>query len=177
MHTISLLQYERKMNSYGVTMGPPPTVPPINRKSIRLSNSQDMANEFSEDSIQSLLTKAIAVLAAHLGFVIGTKFRLEMESSVLSLLSRIVAIRMKRMCNNLKLSQRRRVECRETAFPSALMHALRLENISNVTELHDFYRDRIILYHEQTLLSCVKKYEKATTRFDHSQKNDHSACV
>lgn len=30
---------------------------------------QDMANEFSEENVQLLLRKAMAVLAAHLGFI------------------------------------------------------------------------------------------------------------
>lgn len=81
------------------------------------------------------------------------------------LISRIIAARIKRMCINLNLSHQRRVEGRETAFPSALMHALRLENIRDVTELQEFYRNRVIFYHDRVLLSCTQKYERAVKKF------------
>uniref|UniRef100_A0A915PQY2 Uncharacterized protein n=1 Tax=Setaria digitata TaxID=48799 RepID=A0A915PQY2_9BILA len=155
MHTISLLQYRRKLNCYRVRMGPPPSLPAFNPLKLNLPNSEDMANEFSEEDVQMLLRKAIAVLAAHL----------EMESSMVYLISRIVAARIKRMCLNLNLSHHRRVEGRETAFPSALMHALRLENIRNVTELQEFYKNRVVFYHDRIFLSCTKKYEKAAEKF------------
>lgn len=45
------------------------------------------------------------------------------------------------------------------------MHALRLENIRDVTELQDFYRNRVIFYHDRVLLSCTEKYEKAAKKF------------
>ncbi|VBB25837.1 unnamed protein product [Acanthocheilonema viteae] len=155
MHTISLLRYSRKINYYRVRMGRPPSLPVFNPIKLKLPDSQDMANEFSEENVQLLLRKAIAVLAAHL----------EMESSVAYLLSRVVAARIKRMCLNLNLSHQRRVEGKETAFPSALMHALRLENIRDVTELQEFYRNRVTFYHDRMLLSCTQKYEKAAKKF------------
>uniref|UniRef100_A0A1I7VEJ3 RB_A domain-containing protein n=1 Tax=Loa loa TaxID=7209 RepID=A0A1I7VEJ3_LOALO len=155
MHTISLLRFNHKINCYRVRMGPPPSLPVFSPAKLNLSNSQDMANEFSEENMQLLLRKAVAVLAAHL----------EMESSVAFLISRIVAARIKRMCFNLNLSHQRRVEGRETAFPSALMHALRLENIRDVTELQEFYRNRVVFYHDRVLFSCTQKYEKAAKKF------------
>ncbi|KAM3717277.1 ATP synthase subunit beta [Dirofilaria immitis] len=69
MHTISLLWYNRKINCYRVRMGPPPSIPVFNPLKLSLLNMQDMANEFSEENMQLLLRKAVAVLAAHLGFV------------------------------------------------------------------------------------------------------------
>ncbi|VDO24913.1 unnamed protein product [Brugia timori] len=138
---------------------------------------QDMEDEFSEENMQLLLRKAVAVLAAHLGFIssllldieplkyVIEKSHSEMESSVTYLISRIIAARIKRMCINLNLSHQRRVEGRETAFPSALMHALRLENIRDVTELQEFYRNRVIFYHDRVLLSCTQKYERAVKKF------------
>lgn len=45
------------------------------------------------------------------------------------------------------------------------MHALRLENIKDVTELQEFYRNRVIFYHDRILLSCTEKYEKAAKKF------------
>ncbi|EFO28438.1 hypothetical protein LOAG_00034 [Loa loa] len=172
MHTISLLRFNHKINCYRVRMGPPPSLPVFSPAKLNLSNSQDMANEFSEENMQLLLRKAVAVLAAHLGFITcyslkktTERFRLEMESSVAFLISRIVAARIKRMCFNLNLSHQRRVEGRETAFPSALMHALRLENIRDVTELQEFYRNRVVFYHDRVLFSCTQKYEKAAKKF------------
>uniref|UniRef100_A0A0R3RQ84 CDT1 domain-containing protein n=1 Tax=Elaeophora elaphi TaxID=1147741 RepID=A0A0R3RQ84_9BILA len=145
-------------------MGQPPSLPVLNPIKLKLCNSQDMANEFSEENIQLLLKKAVAVLAAHLGFISRLMLR-KMESSVAYVISRIVTARIRRMCLNLNLSHQRRVEGRETAFPSALMHALRLENIRDVTELQEFYRNRVIFYHDRVLLSCIQKYEKAVKRF------------
>uniref|UniRef100_A0AAF5PUR5 Uncharacterized protein n=1 Tax=Wuchereria bancrofti TaxID=6293 RepID=A0AAF5PUR5_WUCBA len=158
MHTISLLWYNRKINCYRVRMGPPPPLPIFSPVKLKLPNLQDMADEFSEENMQLLLRKAVAVLAAHLGFI-------KMESSVAYLISRIIAARIKRMCFNLNLSHQRRVEGRETAFPSALMHALRLENIRDVTELQEFYRNRVVFYHDRVLLSCTQKYERAMKKF------------
>ncbi|CAG9532462.1 unnamed protein product [Cercopithifilaria johnstoni] len=172
MHTISLLRYSRKINCYRVRMGQPPSLPVFSPNKLKLPNSQDMANEFSEENMQLLLRKAMAVLAAHLGFISSGSLKKateksysEMESSVAHLLSRIVAARIKRMCFNLNLSHQRRIEGKETAFPSALMHALRLENVRDVTELQEFYRNRVIFYHDRILLSCTQKYEKATEKF------------
>lgn len=45
------------------------------------------------------------------------------------------------------------------------MHALRLENIRDVTELQEFYRNRVIFYRDRILLSCTQKYEKAAKKF------------
>ncbi|KAK6108139.1 hypothetical protein QQG55_30950 [Brugia pahangi] len=172
MHTISLLWYNRKINCYRVRMGPPPPLPIFSPVKLKLPNSQDMEDEFSEENMQLLLRKAVAVLAAHLGFIsseplkyVIEKSHSEMESSVTYIISRIIAARIKRMCINLNLSHQRRVEGRETAFPSALMHALRLENIRDVTELQEFYRNRVIFYHDRVLLSCTQKYERAVKKF------------
>lgn len=45
------------------------------------------------------------------------------------------------------------------------MHALRLENVRDVTELQEFYKNRVIFYHDRILLSCTQKYEKAVKKF------------
>lgn len=45
------------------------------------------------------------------------------------------------------------------------MHALRLENIRDVIELQEFYRNRVVFYRDRVLLSCTQKYEKAAKKF------------
>lgn len=102
-----------------------------------------------------------------------------MEMSAINVLARITIIKLRRIGNNLKISHQRRCEGRETAFPvrvyetsfmngliqcsfilnfqSALMHALCLEGITNVTDLHKFYVTRVLQYRDRMLALCQQR--------------------
>ncbi|VDN27561.1 unnamed protein product [Gongylonema pulchrum] len=123
-----------------------------------------MEDEFSTENIQLLLKKAVTVLAAHLGA----------DHSSVHVVTRIVAMKVKRMCRNLRLSQQRRNNRTETAFPSALMHALQLENFRNVLDLEKFYRMRIVAYQRRLLALCAQKYAEAVKTFAECKGNEEA---
>ncbi|MFH4979581.1 hypothetical protein AB6A40_006290 [Gnathostoma spinigerum] len=154
LHTVALMQYFRMLNQPDMSadrIGPVPEES-LHKPTLSLIQ-QHMSQQLSSETVHTILLKGIAFLAAQIGFD-------EVDLSILNVLTRIVSDKICTMWNNLKTSHERRLEKRETAFPSAVMHALRLEKINNIMELRDFYDQRFRKRRNNILTICENGREE-----------------
>ncbi|KAK8729807.1 hypothetical protein OTU49_008335 [Cherax quadricarinatus] len=184
LQTIRLLQYQRQVaqllnraQSIGMDGGglpscpPPPEDPPLERKTTKphflnfippehtpftSGKNQPQLLEVEGTTARLILRKAVATICAHTGYT-------DTAESVLRLLTDVTHEFLTKLTNVLRANADNLLLTDRCPFHDVVEQTLHDIGMGSMNELHQMYRDRVVLYHARVRQESLQLYHQYMT--------------